>query len=293
MWPDTVSESSQIVVECHIASAENLAAVNREPIRSQNAFKLLHTSWARNRSRRSCSAWTAWREASRRPGEWQRVVAAELGAALREVHALECPADPVWRRDVLGELRPTCAARHRSRRRLPEYLIDQLDDYLALPSAERNLLHADLYGDHILVRDGHLAGIIDWGDALCGEPYYDLPALFFGTFGGSKPLLRAFLDAYGWPVGSVGWIKLRARAMTMTLLHEFNPLGQAMPPLEDVRPWTSWPRCSGGCDAGAFRAVLFDWRGTLFHDEDDAAWIRASAASIGQTLDDPGSECPR
>jgi hypothetical protein len=34
----------------------------------------------------------------------------------------------------------------------------------------------------------------------------------------------------------------------------------------------------------AFRAVLFDWRGTLFHDEDDAAWIRASAASIGQTL---------
>ena len=35
---------------------------------------------------------------------------------------------------------------------------------------------------------------------------------------------------------------------------------------------------------GAFRAVLFDWRGTLFHDEDDAAWIRASAASISQTL---------
>jgi hypothetical protein len=33
-----------------------------------------------------------------------------------------------------------------------------------------------------------------------------------------------------------------------------------------------------------FGAVLFDWRGTLFHDEDDAAWIRASAASIGQTL---------
>jgi putative hydrolase of the HAD superfamily len=35
---------------------------------------------------------------------------------------------------------------------------------------------------------------------------------------------------------------------------------------------------------GALGAVLFDWRGTLFHDEDDAAWIRASAASIGQTL---------
>ena len=34
----------------------------------------------------------------------------------------------------------------------------------------------------------------------------------------------------------------------------------------------------------AFRAVLFDWRGTLFHDEIEADFIRASAASIGRTL---------
>jgi hypothetical protein len=34
----------------------------------------------------------------------------------------------------------------------------------------------------------------------------------------------------------------------------------------------------------SFRAVLFDWRGTLFHDEDEADFIRASAASIGRTL---------
>src|SRR3981081_2302251 len=148
---------------------------------------------------------------------------------------LECPADPVWRRDVLGALRATCAARHRSRRMLPEFLIDQIDDYLAPPSAEHRLVHADLHGDHIFVRDGHLAGIIDWGDALCGDPYYALPPLFSGAFGGSKPLLRAFLDSYGWPVGSEsGGSSFARRAMTMTLLHEFNPLGHAMPPLEDV-----------------------------------------------------------
>jgi FMN phosphatase YigB (HAD superfamily) len=34
----------------------------------------------------------------------------------------------------------------------------------------------------------------------------------------------------------------------------------------------------------AFRAVLFDWRGTLFHDEDEADFIRASEVSIGRTL---------
>jgi putative hydrolase of the HAD superfamily len=35
-----------------------------------------------------------------------------------------------------------------------------------------------------------------------------------------------------------------------------------------------------------FQAVLFDWRGTLFHDLDDAAWVRMAAASIGRTLPD-------
>ena len=34
----------------------------------------------------------------------------------------------------------------------------------------------------------------------------------------------------------------------------------------------------------AFRAVLFDWRGTLFHDEEEADFIRASAASIGRSM---------
>ena len=115
--------------------------------------------------------------------------------------------------------------------------MEQIDDYLAPPSAARGLVHADLHADHIFVRDGHLAGIIDWGDALCGDPDYDLPALFFGTFGGSKPLLRAFLDAYGWPAGSApgeSGLNFARRAMTMTLLHEFNPLGRALPPLEKV-----------------------------------------------------------
>lgn len=33
-------------------------------------------------------------------------------------------------------------------------------------------------------------------------------------------------------------------------------------------------------------AVLFDWRVTLFHDESDEDWLRASAASIGRILSD-------
>ncbi len=33
-----------------------------------------------------------------------------------------------------------------------------------------------------------------------------------------------------------------------------------------------------------FDAVLFDYKGTIFNDEPDAAWIRAAGASIGRTL---------
>ena len=174
---------------------------------------------------------TAWREMSDASGDWQRIVASELGALLREVHEFGCPDGTVSHRELVDALRTSCAARHRRRRMLPEFLVDQIDDYLAAASNERRLIHADLHGDHVFVRDGHLAGIIDWGDALYGDPYYDLPSLFFGTFGGSKPLLQTFLDAYGWPVG----VDFAHRAMTMTLVHEFNPLGDALPPLDEIR----------------------------------------------------------
>jgi FMN phosphatase YigB (HAD superfamily) len=38
--------------------------------------------------------------------------------------------------------------------------------------------------------------------------------------------------------------------------------------------------------APPFDAVLFDFRGTLFNDEDDTSWIRNSGASIGRELGD-------
>ena len=173
---------------------------------------------------------TPWREAGDRD-RWKMSVAAQLGVTLRRVHALECPDEPVWRRDTIGELRATCAARHRRRRMLPDRLVDEIDDYLATPSPTRRLVHADLHGDHIFVKGGRLAGIIDWGDALCGDPFYELPALFFGSFEGDKALLRVFLDAYGWTVSA----DFARRAMTMTLVHEFNPLGGHLPPLDSVK----------------------------------------------------------
>jgi hygromycin-B 7''-O-kinase len=105
------------------------------------------------------------------------------------------PADAVWRKDVLGDLRATCTGRQRIRKILPPRLVDQIHSFLSPPFNTQRLVHAALHSDHIFVDVGRLVGVIDWGDAFYGDSHHELPALYFGTFGGSQRLLRAFLMA--------------------------------------------------------------------------------------------------
>ena len=44
------------------------------------------------------------------------------------------------------------------------------------------LLHADLGPEHLLVRDGRLVGVIDWGDTRVGDPALDYAWLLNGPF---------------------------------------------------------------------------------------------------------------
>jgi hygromycin-B 7''-O-kinase len=116
---------------------------------------------------------------------------------------------------------------------LPEHLLAQLEDFL-LPLNELvgsdsppHLIHADLTADHVL---GCLEGgrwrtlaVIDFGDAMIGNLYYELVALHLDLFHAEKPLLAAYLDAYG--LGEPARRRLPVRAMNMALLHRFNVLG--------------------------------------------------------------------
>ena len=47
---------------------------------------------------------------------------------------------------------------------------------------EPALVHADLGPEHLLVREGRLAGVIDWGDARLGDPALDYSWLLHGPF---------------------------------------------------------------------------------------------------------------
>jgi hygromycin-B 7''-O-kinase len=51
------------------------------------------------------------------------------------------------------------------------------------------------------VGDGHLTGIIDWGDAMVTDRHYELIQVFRDTLHCDRALFRVFLDASDWPVG--------------------------------------------------------------------------------------------
>ena len=163
---------------------------------------------------------TTWHDAALQPAE-HADLAHQLGRVIRRVHELPPPTGPGWNRDRLADLRAGCVERHRRWGTLPAHLVEQIDRFLVEPSPVRRLIHADLHEHHLFLDGARLVGIVDWGDALLADPYYELPALHLHTFGRSKRLLELFLEGYGWEVGA----DFARRAMSMTLLHEFNPLG--------------------------------------------------------------------
>lgn len=150
---------------------------------------------------------------------WQRrVLAARLGRVVRRVHALPPPASGALVRDWLRDHGRDCVGRHRARGSLPSHLVEQIDAYVVAPSPVRCLAHADLTVDHIFVARDRLVGIIDWGDAMVTDPYYELGALHLDAFRCDPAMLRAFLDGYGWTVGE----DFARRAMSAALMHQFD-----------------------------------------------------------------------
>jgi len=167
-------------------------------------------------------------------------ISRSLGERMRQLHSV--PLDrcrvlrPDWApfRDWLSNQRATCVANHRRWMSLPDRLIDQLDDYILDVDAliDENegplLLHADLNADHLLGRlhNGRWSstGIIDFGDARVGPLDYELVALHFGMFRCDTRLLRACLQAYGSDADLEAGFA--TRAMSFTLLHEFNVLAE-------------------------------------------------------------------
>ena len=112
---------------------------------------------------------------------------AGVRAFLDELHAIEVSAVPAPRPDWLA----TCLEQGEQFRRvvLPrlepeerpvgEALLQEIETLIGFEPA---LTHSDLGPEHLLVRDGRLVGVIDWGDARIGDPAIDYAWLLNGPF---------------------------------------------------------------------------------------------------------------
>ena len=109
----------------------------------------------------------------------------------------------------------------------PVHLSRQVKAYLSangsfFQGGHESFIHADLTQDHILGRftEGHFTtlAVIDFGDAMRGNIYYELAALQLDLFNCDKRLLSAFLRAYGMPP----YKDFVHKAMVTSLLHQFD-----------------------------------------------------------------------
>lgn len=108
-------------------------------------------------------------------------------AFLETLHAFDASGLPVERHDWVEAYRDQCAEFERlvlpfldkDRRAQAKRLFGDVE---TLVDFEPALIHADLEPEHLLVRDGRLTGVIDWGDARVGDPALDYAWLLNGPF---------------------------------------------------------------------------------------------------------------
>ena len=105
-------------------------------------------------------------------------IAEGVRAFLDALHRFDHAGLPVERRDWREVFRDKCA-------RLEQDVLPLLEpadrtralalfaEVESLTGFEPTFIHNDLSGPHLLVHDGKLAGVIDWGDAVIGDPARD------------------------------------------------------------------------------------------------------------------------
>lgn len=192
----------------------------------------------------------AWREvgAAIVPTQ-QEAVLEELGRAVRLVHETPLntkawPSPTVWREFVSHSLLGI-AGRLRGETGFTAAIIDAINALLNETNWFANrprLLHADLTADHLLVaeRDGQWAmtGLIDWADALVGDPYYEWVALWFDLCRRDARLFGAFWRGYD-PAGASPPLSL-SRLLAFICLHRF---GTGI--MRDALPEATQPEITG------------------------------------------------
>ena len=147
-----------------------------------------------------------------------------LGELTAQVHShpvAELAAHaPAWP-DFLTRQRERCASRQQ-RTGLPAHLLAQLDDFLAgpLPHGPAVILTGEYTPMNLLVQQGQLCGMFDFGDGLVGPRAYDWlgPLAFLAA--GHPARVQALLSGYGVTLDR----DQRLSLMRLLLLHRYSNL---------------------------------------------------------------------
>jgi hygromycin-B 7''-O-kinase len=170
---------------------------------------------------------TCWDEV---PADARAPILFTIGKALAALHALPAPSEgPLaidWNAWLERETRECCA--RQARWGVPAHLVEEMPDCLQRAeldqSARTVLCHGDVHDENVmLVRDAdgwRVSGIIDFGDALRGDPAFDLitPALLIAR--GDRMLFHALLRGYGAELTPL----FHARLVAYSILHRWNDL---------------------------------------------------------------------
>lgn len=143
--------------------------------------------------------------------------APRLAAALQALHSpapVDAPINPVRGRALITRdeaMRPrldALPARSALRGAWAEGLA-------APPSVERVWIHGDLHPGNVLVHQGRLAALIDFGDVTVGDPAYDLASAWM-LF--DAPGRETFRAANGSRYDDATWVRARAWAAYIALI---------------------------------------------------------------------------
>ncbi|MBV8802563.1 MAG: aminoglycoside 3'-phosphotransferase/choline kinase family protein [Gammaproteobacteria bacterium] len=165
----------------------------------------------------------------------KQIIIRELGKLIREVHTLPTQGLEAinchWEQFISKQI-DECVLQHK-RTQLADVLLQQIPEYLEsaneyLPKIKEPVILTGEYTPmNFLVEQvsgvWHIAGLIDFGDAMLGLPEYDLlgPGAFL--IQGDKILLREFLMAYGFTQKELTSVLSKQLTLLM-LLHRYSNL---------------------------------------------------------------------
>jgi hygromycin-B 7''-O-kinase len=162
-------------------------------------------------------------------------IVSHLGVAMNELHThaapLQSALDRDWRAFLERQAREAperqraCGAHTEWVESLPAYIEARLS--LLQANYRPVFLHGDIHaGNLLLTEEGgrwRIAGLIDFGDSLCGFNEYEFVAPGVLMVQGDSELQRALFRAYGYTEAQLD-LELRARLMLLTILYECSDL---------------------------------------------------------------------